>query len=195
MNQRPTKGSLRERDHASKRSAFPVALPIAGFTLVELMVTIVIAGILLMIAVPSFVSLTQTNRVAAEINGLSASLQFARAEAVKEGLPVTVCVSTTGTGCAAASTPWQSGWIVFSDANGNQTVNPGDLVLRRGQLLDGELLEAFRLDGGQDVPVFGADVPGLTDHLEVQIHIAVGQAPQVLDQLGHAVDREAWAGD
>lgn len=100
-------------------------------TLIELMITIVIAGILLMIAVPSFVSLTQKNRVAAEINGLSASLQFARAEAVKEGLPVTVCVSTTGTGCAAASTPWQSGWIVFSDANGNQTVNPGDLVLRR----------------------------------------------------------------
>jgi type IV fimbrial biogenesis protein FimT len=102
-----------------------------GMTLLELMITLVVAGILLMIAIPSFVSLTQTNRVAAEINGLSAALQYARAEAVKEGLPVTVCVSSNGTSCAAASTPWQSGWIVFSDANGNQTVDPGDLVLRR----------------------------------------------------------------
>ena len=105
----------------------------AGFTLIELMVTLVVAGILLMIAVPSFVSLTQTNRVAGEINGLAAALQYARAEAVKEGLPVTVCVSTNGTSCAAAATPWQSGWIVFSDANGNQTVDSGELVLRRQQ--------------------------------------------------------------
>lgn len=105
----------------------------AGFTLIELMVTLVVAGILLMIAVPSFVSLTQTNRVAGEVNGLSAALQYARAEAIKEGQPVTICVSTTGTSCAASATPWQSGWIVFSDANGNQTVNAGDLVLRKQQ--------------------------------------------------------------
>lgn len=105
----------------------------SGMTLIELLITIVVAGILLMIAVPSFVSLTQRNRVAAEINGLSATLQYARAEAVKEGQPVTVCVSSTGTSCATASTPWQSGWIVFSDPNGNQTVDSGDLVLRKQQ--------------------------------------------------------------
>lgn len=104
-------------------------------TLIELLITIVIAGILLMIAVPSFVSLTQTNRLAGEANALSGDLQFARAEAIKEGLPVSICVSTNGTSCASASTPWQSGWMVFPDnANLSGTSPPtatGVTPLRR----------------------------------------------------------------
>jgi len=44
---------------------------------------------------------------------------------------VTVCVSTDGASCANTTT-WQSGWIVFSDANGNAAVDAlaGDVVLR-----------------------------------------------------------------
>lgn len=86
----------------------------AGFTLIELMVVIAVAAVLLAIAVPSFRSLTQINRAAGEVNALSNDLQFARAEAIKEGLPVSICVSTNGTSCASSNT-WQSGWIVFSD--------------------------------------------------------------------------------
>jgi type IV fimbrial biogenesis protein FimT len=42
---------------------------------------------------------------------------------------VTVCVSSNGTSCAGVNT-WQSGWIVFSDVNGNAVVDPGDVILR-----------------------------------------------------------------
>jgi type IV fimbrial biogenesis protein FimT len=42
---------------------------------------------------------------------------------------VTVCVSTNGTSCTGPNT-WQSGWIVFSDANGNAVVDAGDVILR-----------------------------------------------------------------
>lgn len=99
-------------------------------TLLELLTVIAVIAVLMAIAVPSFVSLTQTNRVAGEVNALAGDLQFARAEAVKEGLPVSICASSNGTSCLGTAT-WNTGWIVFSDPNGNQTVDAGDLVLRK----------------------------------------------------------------
>lgn len=102
----------------------------AGFTLVELLVVMVIVVILMAIGAPSYRYVTTANRVATEANTLLGDLQYARSEAVREGQPVTVCISKTGTSCDAASTSWQEGWIVFSDSNGNQTVDTGDAVLR-----------------------------------------------------------------
>ena len=91
---------------------------------------ITVAAILMAIADPSFLYITNSNRVSADVNGLLGDLQFARAEAFKEGQPVTVCVSSNGTTCLGNSNAWQSGWIVFSDPNGNATVDPGEGILR-----------------------------------------------------------------
>src|ERR1700678_3073511 len=102
-----------------------------GFTLVEVVITMAVAAILLSIAVPSFRYVTNSNRIAGESNGLVGDLQFARAEAIKEGRTVTVCVLGTLTSCAGGGvTTWQNGWIVFSDINDDQTIDPGDPVLR-----------------------------------------------------------------
>jgi type IV fimbrial biogenesis protein FimT len=89
-----------------------------------------IAAILMSIAVPSYKYITNSNRIAAEVNGLLGDMQFARGEAIKEGQTVTVCVSSDGATCLA-NTSWNKGWIVFSDVNGDQTVQaPNDTVLR-----------------------------------------------------------------
>lgn len=102
-----------------------------GITLFEMLVTMAIAGILMAIAVPSYRYVTNSNRIASEINGLLGDLQFARGEAIKEGQTVTVCVSNDGATCAgAAVSTWQSGWIVFSDLNNDQKVDVGDAILR-----------------------------------------------------------------
>jgi type IV fimbrial biogenesis protein FimT len=102
-----------------------------GFTLLELLITMSIAAILLTIAVPSFRYVTNSNRIAGEVNGLLGDLQFARAEAVKEGRNVTVCISADGQSCVANATTWQSGWIVFSDPTDTGVVDPGETILRQ----------------------------------------------------------------
>src|SRR3974390_1606006 len=101
----------------------------AGFTLLELMTTLTIAAILLSIGVPSFRYVTTANRASSEINALLGDLQLARAEALREGVYVTVCASTDGATCAGA-TAWNTGWIVFTDAPPLTTLEPGDRLVK-----------------------------------------------------------------
>jgi len=96
--------------------------------MMELLMTVVIVAILGSIAVPGFKYVTSSNRIATEVNGLLGDIQFARSQAVKEGLSVTLCTSTSGTGCT--NTDWELGWIVFLDSNSNQAVEAGESIIR-----------------------------------------------------------------
>jgi prepilin-type N-terminal cleavage/methylation domain-containing protein len=71
-----------------------------GFTLVELLITIVVIAILSSIAAPSFQSMLEKRRLIAATEGIYAHLQFARSEAVKFGLTANVNVSIK------TGTPW-----------------------------------------------------------------------------------------
>ncbi|WP_333876976.1 GspH/FimT family pseudopilin [Methylobacter sp.] len=103
----------------------------AGFTLPELMITIVIAGILIGIAIPSFTSTISSNRLTTYANELVTALSLARSEAVKRGTSVTVrkvdSNSFTNRGSGAN---WEDGWDVFTDANSNGNFEAGDVLLR-----------------------------------------------------------------
>jgi type IV fimbrial biogenesis protein FimT len=102
----------------------------SGFTMVEMLMTMAIAVIVMALAVPSFRYVTNSNRIAGEINGLLGDLQFARAEAIKEGRTVTVCISSDGLNCLNPNpAAWQNGWIVFSDP-ANTGVPAAGSVLR-----------------------------------------------------------------
>jgi type IV fimbrial biogenesis protein FimT len=90
----------------------------SGFTMMELLIVMIIVGTLAGIGIPSFKYVTTSNRMSAEVNALLGDMQFARSQAIKEGQNVTVCSSSSGTGCNGnGGTAWQSGWIVFVDSN------------------------------------------------------------------------------
>ncbi len=103
----------------------------SGFTMIELLMTIAIGSIVMALAIPSFRYVTNSNRIAAEINGLLGDLQFARSEAIKDGQSVSVCVSTNSLTCSAGDVNWHGGWIVFSDPAG--TGVPGANAILRIQ--------------------------------------------------------------
>ena len=85
-----------------------------GFTLVELMVVLAIAAILALIAAPAFTETINIARRKTYANQLFEDLTLARNEAIKRGVPVTVCPSTDGENCVARDS-WVTGWIVFVD--------------------------------------------------------------------------------
>jgi len=89
-----------------------------GFTLMELMVTLSIAGILLGIAIPSFNDSIRNNRLTVYTNEFVTFLNLARSEAVKRGVRVTICKSSDSSTCTNAG-DWSQGWILFNDLNAN----------------------------------------------------------------------------
>jgi type IV fimbrial biogenesis protein FimT len=104
-----------------------------GVTLLEMVSVMGIVAILMAVAVPSYNYVTTSNRIAAEINGLLGDLQYARAEAIKEGQFISVCAVSSGTtNCVTASTTpsWTGGWMVFTDADGSGTVGGTDVPIR-----------------------------------------------------------------
>lgn len=71
----------------------------AGFTLLELMVTVAVLAIVLAIAVPSFQGITNRNRLTAITNEVVAAAQLTRMEAIRRNQRVVMCPTTDGSAC------------------------------------------------------------------------------------------------
>lgn len=122
----------------------PTAQPLRrllGFTLIELMVTIAIAAILLMVAVPNFITFIQNNRLTSQANDLVTALNYARSEAIKRGVRVTVCSRLDDTTCAGAN-DWTTGWLVFVDADGDGAVAGAEVLQVRQPMENGNTLSS-----------------------------------------------------
>lgn len=88
-----------------------------GFTLIELITTVIIAGILLTIAVPSYQEFIRKNQTVTQTNNLVSALNLARSEAIKRGIQVTIHRK------GSTSQVWDSGWDIFTDINGDGTLD------------------------------------------------------------------------
>jgi type IV fimbrial biogenesis protein FimT len=100
-----------------------------GLTLVELVVTVCIAGILAAVAIPSFMNVITNNRTTSVANQLVAALAYTRSEAIKRGLQVTM--KHKGTTLKV----WDNGWDIFTDNNGNGAIDVSDELLKTYEAL------------------------------------------------------------
>jgi Tfp pilus assembly protein FimT len=80
-----------------------------GFTLVELMATLVVAIILITVGVPSLTSLYEDSRARGALDNIESAFVFARSQAVSYGSSVTVC-PMKGAKCDGN---WKDGFSVY----------------------------------------------------------------------------------
>jgi len=119
----------------------------SAFTLWELLVTMLVAGVLVAVGVPSFRDAQRNSAITAAANDLITGLLAARAEAVKRQVPVTLCASPDPSAanpvCAQDGAGANGGFIVWVDwdpthvdpltgtpiftaTDGNAVVDPGE---------------------------------------------------------------------
>ena len=108
----------------------------SGFTLLELLITVALISIVMAIAIPSMTTFNHNDRLTTNINTLIGHLAYARSEAVKRSQQVSLCVSNDGATCTGGNN-WEDGWIIYIDADGSNTFDAAEEVLRAQQALTG----------------------------------------------------------
>ncbi|MCH9696166.1 MAG: GspH/FimT family pseudopilin [Gammaproteobacteria bacterium] len=103
----------------------------SGFTLYELLITVLVIGVILAMGVPNLREFRQNARMTSTANDLHSSFHLGRSEAVRAKTNITVCASAN----SMAANPvcggkFVAGWIVFMDLDGDITVDAGETVLR-----------------------------------------------------------------
>lgn len=102
--------------------------PLAGFTLVELLVVLAIVAILAGLAMPGFGRTLERYRLRSAEEDLRSAIHVARSEALRRGGRVTLR-RASASGCAPRNDQdWSCGWMVFAD--GHDDGDPGEALIQ-----------------------------------------------------------------
>lgn len=134
-----------------------------GVTLVELLIVVALTGVLASIAIPSYRNMVVSSRISNMAGTLHSTMLFARAEALKRGVPVVLCPSDnadeTGAKCSAAvgAVGWASGWLLFADKNSNNIFDADESLIRvQGSLIKSPSDGSIMPNNASSFVVFGA---------------------------------------
>jgi prepilin-type N-terminal cleavage/methylation domain-containing protein len=91
-----------------------------GFTLYELLITVMIVGLILTFGVPNMLQFSQNSRMTSTANDLHSAFHMARSESGRAKTNITICASNNSLAATSnCSGDWEDGFIVFVDTNGN----------------------------------------------------------------------------
>lgn len=111
-----------------------------GFTLWELLVTLLVIGVVLGLGIPNFSQFSRNSEMASAVNALVSAVHLSRTEAVKRGIPVTLCASSAPLAATPSCDGGDGGFFVFTDTQntdadedleGNAIFDGADEILLR----------------------------------------------------------------
>lgn len=103
----------------------------SGFTLWELLVAVLVAGIVLGLGIPNFLAFQRNNAMTAAANEFVTAIHLARSEAIKRQVPITLCAVSDPLGgpvCSINGAGTNGAFVVFVDENGNTDANGSPIV-------------------------------------------------------------------
>ena len=103
-----------------------------GFTLYELLITVLVVGVIITIGIPNMAEFTQNSRLTSTSNDLLSSFQLARSEAARSRGNITICASDNSLDANAnCGGTFNDGWIIFIDTDGDlNRAGAGENILR-----------------------------------------------------------------
>lgn len=114
-------------------NSYITAKKLTGFTLLECMTIISIISVVLSMAIPSYSDYAGNNLLKNNINYLSASMQYARSQAVTLKKEISICASEDQSECSNRNS-WESGWIIFYVNDDEKTILRVQDSLRKGTM-------------------------------------------------------------
>lgn len=115
-----------------------------GFTLYELLITVLVVGVILTLGIPNMQEFTRNSRMTSAANDLHAAFHLARSESSRAKTNITVCASADQDNCGGT---WNQGFIVFVDENGDLNRDGGnETILRSHPALDSSITLAVAND-------------------------------------------------
>ena len=115
-----------------------------GWTLVELLIGLSIAGLLLGLAMPYYGDWIAEYQLLNHAQHLAGSMNTARSEAVKRALHVNLCKAPDRRQCADTG-GWEDGFIVYVDSNRDGQIDTDEPVLR----IDGPAPQGITVRGNR----------------------------------------------
>ena len=115
-----------------RRSRRGAAARLAGVTLIELMITLAIAGIVVALGVPSFLRTLARHAIASQAEEVQDAVRLGRNEAMKRSGPVVLCRTDADntSHCAGSGGSWQT-WLLFTDVARSGAFAAGDAIVRQ----------------------------------------------------------------
>lgn len=101
----------------------------AGFTLIELVMTMTIAATIAAVSLPAMAQFIEHQRTSSAMEALTAHMQLARMTAVSRNSRAVLCPTRDGNHCDAGI-DWSLGWMLFTDEDGNHQPDSGNDILR-----------------------------------------------------------------
>jgi type IV fimbrial biogenesis protein FimT len=127
----------------------------SGFSLIELMITLAVLGMMFMIALPNMGTWLQNTQIRTSADAMQAGLQLARAEALKRNTTVRFQLVDTLTSACAQSATGRSWVVSLADTNGLCNVDASETtapqIIQKRSSAEGSPNAVVTATGGSSV--------------------------------------------